>query len=370
MRHATHATVRQRAGVTERIQSPGLSHAFTNEEIEVARREGRLLSLDIQLTSLCNFRCRYCYAAPNERQKDELTLPEVFRVIDEARELGLRSLTLTGGEPTLDEKFFPAAEYAVRHGIDVLIFTNASNVTRAVAERLFDLRVSPCVKLDSLSPKTQDYLAHREGSLASILRGLEHLVAVGYTSTFPVLAVNAVVCRANYREIPDLWRWARDQNITPSVSRLQLMGRATEDPSQGVSPKELKSLYAELARVDARFGKVWEPDVPWPAGKPCRRHHIGGFVTSQGNLQPCSGVPVWAGNLRERSLRELLDTSQVFKVARNIREHLQGACGNCRYNDRCYGCRSIAYFSEGRFTAADPTCWHAQGYPPQLQNLE
>lgn len=349
----------EQAVLAKRIQSPGLSHTFTDEEVEAARREGKLLSLDIQLTNLCNFRCRYCYATPNKRRKNELILDEVIGIIDQARELGLRTVTLTGGEPTLDEKFLPTVEYAARRGINVLVFTNASRITRAMARRLFDLRVSPCVKLDSLSPETQAFMAGKEDSLVTIRRGLDHLMAVGYTTTYPVLAVNAVLCQGNYRDIPELWRWARSQNITPSVSRLQFMGRARKDPSQHVSPLELKALYGELAEIDAHFGHFWSPEIPWHGAKPCMRYHIGGFVTSQGFLQPCSGVPLHAGSLRERSLNDLLSTAPVFRVARNIRDYLEGACGSCEYNVRCYGCRSIAYLSKGSFTATDPTCWRA-----------
>lgn len=350
-----------------RIHSPGLSFAFTPEEIEAARRGG-LLSMDIQLTHLCNFRCRYCYATPNERVAGELQQEEVLKLVDEATALGLRTLTLTGGEPLLDKKFFPAARHAFQRGIQVLMFTNASRITREIAQELFNLRISPCVKLDSLSPATQNHLAAKEGSHSLILNGLRHLIAAGYTRKLP-LAINAAVCRDNLHEIPELWRWARANRITPSISRLQWMGRAQETSGLEVSPAELHHLYQILSDIDRSFGFLWEPDIPWHGGRACVRYHIGCFIDATGNVQPCSGVPVKAGNIRHQPLATILSESEVFQVARNIRRALQGACASCPLNSRCYGCRSIAYFSTGSFVASDPSCWrvasfHKNSSPP------
>ncbi len=35
---------------------------FPQEEIAKARMEGKLLSLDIELSKICNLKCIYCYA--------------------------------------------------------------------------------------------------------------------------------------------------------------------------------------------------------------------------------------------------------------------------------------------------------------------
>ncbi|HPD61225.1 MAG TPA: radical SAM protein, partial [Thermodesulfobacteriota bacterium] len=180
-----------------RIQSPGLSLVFSAEEIETARKEKKLLSLDIELTKFCNLRCLYCYAVSGEKQKNELSFEELKCAIDEARGLGLRTLTLTGGEPLLDEKYFAIASYAHECGLSVLLFTNGILITKKIARKLLELKVSPCIKLDALSSATQDKLAGVTGALKKIKAGINHLISAGYTTTYPVLSVNATVCREN-----------------------------------------------------------------------------------------------------------------------------------------------------------------------------
>jgi len=340
-----------------RVQAPGLSLTFTADEIENARKRGSLLSLDVELTKQCNLRCIYCYANAGERQMNELKIDEVLHIIDEAKELGIRTLNLTGGEPLIHENYFEIATYAYKRGICVLLFTNGTLVTRKVARKLMDLRVSPCVKLDSLSPTIQDYLAGTVGAFGRIMRGIKNLIEVGYTTEYPVLSVNAVICRQNMADLPKWWNWVRKQNITPTLTRLQLMGRALGRSDLAVTPHELYKLYSKLSEIDRRFGINWEPKIPWIYGRACRRHYIGCFIDSTGNVQPCSGVPIKVGNIRKQHLKEILSSSELFKISRNIEKFLEGACGKCEFKNECYGCRSIAYFATGRFTAADTLCW-------------
>lgn len=341
-----------------RIQTPGLSLVFSSEEIEEARKEGKLLSLDIELTKLCNFSCIYCYAAPRGPQGHELTVEEVFSVIDEAKGAGLQTLTLTGGEPLLDRKYFTVARYARERGISVLLFTNGSLITQELAEALRELNISPCVKLDSLSETIQDRMAGISGAHRKIMEGIRNLIDVGFTTEHPVLAINATACRENASGLPSLWYWARQQGISPSLTRLQLMGRAHGRLDLMLDASELQGLFYALSEIDKRYGHFWEPVIPWHSGKACRRHYIGCFIDSQGNVQPCSGVPLQAGNIRDNGLLDIIETAEIFKQARKIDDEVEGACSDCAYTAECYGCRSIAYFSGNGFTGSDPLCWH------------
>ncbi len=353
--------------MAKRIQSPGLALAFSADEIETARREGRLLSLDIELTKLCNLRCVYCYANSSKKSKGELQLSEVYQIINEAKDLGLKTLNLTGGEPLLHEGYFQIAKYAYEHDITILLFTNGTLLTKSIANKLMDFRISPCIKLDSLSPIIQDCLTGKEGSFQEIQKGISNLIDVGYTSKYPVLSVNAVICRLNISSIPELWTWARTKSIIPSLTRLQPMGRAKENMDLVVTPEELYELYSQISRIDETFGIHWEPTLPWVHGKSCRRHYIGCFIDCYGNVQPCSGVPIKLGNIRERSLKEILASSEVIKVARNMEKYLEGACSKCKNRAECYGCRSIAYSMTGSFTAADLFCWLDQKLSDRLK---
>jgi radical SAM protein with 4Fe4S-binding SPASM domain len=342
--------------LSNRIQAPGLALAFTPAEIEDARRQQRLLSLDISLTRACNLRCTYCYVGEPVSKTPELTEVEIRRVIDEALALGLKVLNLTGGEPLLYKRYFQVAEYGVGRGLSIFLFTNGWFMTAENATRLAELGVSVCLKMDSQSPEIQDRLAGKAGAHRAIETALSYLEKAGYGSRLP-LAVNAVANQLNVEELPAFWQWARARGLTPSLTRLQPMGRAAGQEDLSLSPTELRTLFEKLAAIDAATGHPWETGVPWPHGKACRRHYIGAYVDAEGWVQPCSGVNIRAGSIRERPLAEIL-TGPVMRQAREIDHHLEGACGSCEKRDRCYGCRSLAYLSTGSFSGPDPLCWY------------
>ncbi len=334
-------------------QVHGLVKVFSEEDIQAARVQGKLLSVDVELTKRCNLRCIYCYADGGNAEDGELSVSEICRVIDEAKELGARTVNFTGGEPLMHEEFFRLAEHARNTGLAILLYTNGTLITRKIADKMAKLDIFPCVKLDSISPNVQDSLAGADGTFKRIMRGMDNLKEAGY-ETFNV---NTVICRPNLDDLPKLLSWARERNIQPSFLRLGPKGRAKgKDDELAVDTLALKELFEELSRIDKTFGNDWTPTTPF-CGRGCHKHYISCFVSSKGFVQPCTGVDVHAGNVREDSLEKTL-SSKVFKIARNMEKHIKGACKTCEHKSKCYGCRGLAHHLGGDFTGADPLCWN------------
>ncbi len=76
-------------------------------------------------------------------------------------------------------------------------------------------------------------------------------------------------------------------------------------------------------------------------------------IKPNGDVVPCPLLEVKAGNVREMSLRELLN-SKVFLELRN--REVKGKCAECKYKDICGGCRVRAYLHSGDYMAEDPLC--------------
>jgi MoaA/NifB/PqqE/SkfB family radical SAM enzyme len=68
-----------------------------------------LYSFDLELTARCNNNCRHCYinlpANDQVAKAQELALPEIEAIADQAVELGAVWVMLTGGEPLLRPDF-------------------------------------------------------------------------------------------------------------------------------------------------------------------------------------------------------------------------------------------------------------------------
>ncbi len=342
--------------------NPSWMPEFSEAEIAAcAAQPGALLTMELELTRACNLVCKYCYASSGQPLQGELDYSELTDVVRQAQDLGARRIIiLGGGEPLL----YPQLRGLIGHmhnlGLKMDIFTNGTLLTREWAEFLYMNHVSVNVKFNSAKPEVQDYLAGRRGTHTSIQEALDNLHQAGYPDDEHRLGIETVMCRQNKDELPDIWRWARTHKYIPYVEMLTPQGRLQEHQELAITPQEAYAVFETIRQIDEKeFGHVWTSTPPL-VGENCRRHTYSCLVDSLGFVSPCPGVDVKVGNIRERSLKDLLESSEVFRNLRQIRERIEGECRECALNEKCYGCRGAAYQQTGNYLASDPLCWHVQ----------
>jgi radical SAM protein with 4Fe4S-binding SPASM domain len=234
-------------------------------------------------------------------------------------------------------------------------------LTGELCRFLSDHRVQVAIKYNSFRPAVQDGLAGVPGAHPRIERGLRLLMGAGYPGAGRSLCIQSVLCRQNRDEVEAMWTWARERGITPYFEVLTNQGRARRNPQLALSPEEIRVVFQRLSEIDeARFGIRWIPRPPI-AGFACRRHLYSCLITSQGFVQPCTGVDLVVGNIREKPLGAILRGSGVISDLRRIHRRIDPSCRACRYAGECYGCRGNAYQATGDYLAPDPACWLSSG---------
>ncbi len=165
----------------------------------------------VSVTKRCNFGCIYCHdeglgpiLKPRMPHEDEMSVPEIERLLRVAREFGIRSVKFTGGEPLVRLDMEQIIDRAVRQLPDVSMTTNGSMLAkRAEALRAAGLkRVN--VSIDSLDP--QAFRDIRKGDLAPVLRGIREALRVGLK---PV-KLNMVVFKHTLPQIPRMIEYISD----------------------------------------------------------------------------------------------------------------------------------------------------------------
>jgi radical SAM protein with 4Fe4S-binding SPASM domain len=335
-----------------------LGMEFSPEEIAECRKQNGLLSLELELSRVCNLRCIYCYASSGTALENELSVAEIQDVIEQAVALGVKKIIiLGGGEPLLYPHLFEVIDCILEKKLVVDLFTNGLTLTDSIAAKLYERGVGVVLKMNSRRAEVQDYLAGKQGTFTAICSGLKALQQAGYPDEGHPLGVETIICNQNYDELPDLWRWARREKIVPYIEAMTMQGRATEHDDLEVTPEMVKILFEELSRIDrTEFGCSWTPHPPLVASH-CARHEYSCTITSIGEVYPCPGVSVSTGNIRENRLAEILAGSSVIQELRNIRDNIKGQCAICEIHDHCYGCRGHAYQVTGDYLAEDPLCW-------------
>jgi GTP 3',8-cyclase len=170
--------------------------------------------LRISVTDRCNFRCTYCMPAEGMTwmpRSDLLSFEEIERVARVCVDhLGIDSIRLTGGEPTVRAHLPVLVEKLAGLGVDLALTTNGATL-RSVAVDLRDAglrRVN--VSLDTLRRDRFAELTRRD-QLDAVLDGIDAAVEAGLD---PV-KVNTVVMRGvNDDEVVELAAYGRDRGVT------------------------------------------------------------------------------------------------------------------------------------------------------------
>lgn len=341
---------------------------FSIQEIRRIARENKLLSMEIEFSQRCNFKCPYCYLETRE-DEGELSDEESRDIILQARALGANTIIILGGEPMIYPNIMEMVSFIHEHGMCVEIFTNGSNITPENARRLAELDVKVVLKLNSRDPEIQNRLCGRTDAYDIILSALENLKAAGYGEGGKSMAMSSVICPDNFEELPELWRWIRSQQIEPYFEMITPQGEALENDWVHVSSEKVETLFHTIATIDREeFGRDWKPQPPL-VGDNCLRHQYSCYVNSYGEVMPCVGIDIVVGRLRKTSLKDIIVESEVMQDLRGFREHLKGPCATCDEAELCYGCRGAAYQVTGDYLASDPLCWHNADRKGEIEHL-
>ncbi len=330
---------------------------FTEQEIREAVAADRLLSMEIEFSRICNFRCSYCYVDEKVECGNELSRSEIKDVILQAGELGARKIIILGGEPSIYPHLVEMLSFLRAEDFEIEMFTNGSGIDKSLASVLAEARVRVALKMNSRDEKIQDCLAGKKGAFQIINRALTNLKEAGYPSEELFLAISTVICRQNIKELPSMWQWLREENIEPYFEVMTPQANALENDWLNIEPGELKTLFAKLSAIDQKkFDRNWEPQPPL-VGNKCMRHQVSCVVTATGDVMPCVGVTIALDNIRNNTLASILKNSEVVNNLKNYRQTIKGECHTCEKAAECYGCRGAAYQLTGDYLASDPTCW-------------
>jgi len=342
---------------------------FSHEEIKDAKSKGRLLSVEIEFSTRCNFVCPYCYSQKHLISDKEITQDEIKDSIVQAKNLGARKIIILGGEPLLYPDILNIINFINGLDLEIEMFTNGSKITNEMAKKLFAYGVNVVLKMNSFKEETQDLLTGVNGSFWLIKDALNNLKQAGYPSKNRYLAVSTIICNNNIDELLEMWVWLRNQNITPYFEMITPQGRFNKNQWLAVDSDRIHKLFQRIAAIDSnQYGYQWDPQPPL-VGNKCFRHQYSCFINSLGEVLPCVGITIALGNIREKSLSEILNNSEIIDDLKNYKQMIKGPCRECHKLDECYGCRGAAYQATGDYLASDPFCWNNSNKQDEIVKL-
>jgi MoaA/NifB/PqqE/SkfB family radical SAM enzyme len=207
----------------------------------------------LRLTMACNERCPFCNVPVEDYARPTPPDEEIAAQLDAFVASGERTLTISGGEPTLYRRRLVSVVRSARtRGVPfVELQTNAVLVTPDYAAELAEAGVtSAFVSLLSDLPDLHDALAGLPGAFPRCLAGIDALLDAGISVT-----LNPVTARTTQERLPDYVgfvaaRLPRVRSI--SVSAVQPHGRGAKNldllPDYAILGPSVREARARAAR--------------------------------------------------------------------------------------------------------------------------
>ena len=198
----------------------------------------------------CNSKCQTCsYWKLTPRMKEDLSTDEVYALLDEAYDEGMRGYYLFGGEPLVRKDVGDLVGYARRRGFLTTMNTNGS-LLAGKAESLRDLDFA-FVSLDHPTAYN-DVIRGRRGSFDEVIHGVERLREVAGTHVVFVTTISTL----NLDAMEPMARLAQELGVGISYNSVEPtldFGLTDSGHSPnfrlGLSPEQLRGFYATLLRL-------------------------------------------------------------------------------------------------------------------------
>lgn len=332
-----------------------------------------------EITLACDLGCKHCGSRAGPERPTELSTAQCLDVVRELDELGVREVTLIGGEAYLREDWDRIAAEITRRGMACGMTTGARQLDADRIRRAEDAGIrSISVSLDGLRD-THDIQRGAPGSWDAATAAARRIGA----STIR-LNVNTQVNRLSLPEVPAVASLlvelgARAWQIQITVP----MGRAADRPAMLLQPYDLLEFFPLLAwvkqeRLDpADIGLFPGNNVGYFGPHEQQLRHRGDEgahwascsagkwsigLEADGKIKGCPSLPsdgYTGGYLGRDALAEVIaNAREVTHIRERTRADLWGFCHDCYYADDCLGgCTWTAHCTLGR-PGNNPFCIH------------
>jgi pyrroloquinoline quinone biosynthesis protein E len=335
---------------------------MTTSRVSVPNPIGILL----ELTHRCPLHCPYC-SNPLELDKrsKEMDTATVLRVLDEAAELGILHVHLSGGEPTARRDIVEITAKCASVGLYSNLITSGVGLALGVLPALADVGLDHVqLSLQGATAPQADKVAGLKGSHDIKMKFAAEVARLGLA-----LTVNAVIHRGNIDEVEAFI----DKAVELGARRLEIAhtqyygwaykNRAALMPARPDVDRSIQIVEAARKRLSGKLViDLVVPDYYALRPKAC----AGGWgrklmnVSPAGKVLPCHaaesipGLEFWF--VQDHSLGDIWHRSPAFNAYRGT-DWMPEPCQSCERKEIDWGgcrCQALALLGDAKLT--DPAC--------------
>jgi radical SAM protein with 4Fe4S-binding SPASM domain len=339
-----------------------------------------------EITMGCNMRCKHCGSSCNEPLPDELSTEEALDAIRQMADIGLKWVTLSGGEPFTRRDLPLLVKALSGRGILVNIITNGWLVTNDMARELTAAHISTIAVSVDGTQEVHDRI-RKPGSYERIGRAFQILrdnkITAGAVTTITKENINLLpqIKEELIRMGASSWQvqlglpmgnlanrkeWLLEpgqvDDILDFCYKTNREGKIIMYPADCLGYYSHKELLARQMAFNTPAYQLWDG---------CNAGIRGFGFLHNGEILGCTSIrnrEYIEGNIRDRPLREIWESGRSFRWRREMaKEKLSGHCGICKYGSKCLGgCPNTRLTMNGDIYGENQYC----SYNAALKNSE
>nr|AVH79646.1 radical SAM/SPASM domain-containing protein [Nostoc sp. PCC 8009] len=334
-----------------------------------------------EITLKCNLACQHCGSRAGHTRAKELSTEEALDLVRQLAEVGIKEVTLIGGEAFLRSDWLDIAQAITQHGMICGMTTGGYGISLETARKMKEAGIKVVsVSVDGLEA-THDHLRGKQGSWQWAFKTMSHLKEVG----IPV-GCNTQINRLSAPEFPQIYERIHDAGVFGWQIQLTVpMGHAADNHEILLQPYELLDVYPMIARVVKRanregvrvqagnnigyygpYERLLRGGNAWSFWQGCTAGLSTLGIEADGAIKGCPSLPTGAytgGNIQDNPLRNIIEETEELRFNLNAdtpkgTEHLWGFCQTCEFAQLCRGgCSWTAHVFFDR-RGNNPYCHH------------
>jgi radical SAM protein with 4Fe4S-binding SPASM domain len=316
--------------------------------------------LHFSLTHGCNFRCIYCFNASDNQTEHELDTEEWLNLIEQAKELDVLKITLTGGEPGLHPGIQRILRELKKQDILTCLCTNGSIFTPQMGEVLEGSVVQ--VSLDTSDPAIHRILTGKD-NLNQVMENIKRFSAYG-----AFVQIKCVLTPYNLGTVDSLYTVCQNLGVKKLIlDRFDVSSCGRGDTGLLISEEQMEEVRKAVRKVYRPGGMdvatAFHPHI-WKKKEdivPCAAFRRSLIILPDGEVSACEKIldipEMKVGNIRSESLPDIWNSKRIDDILYPPTECKESKCNSCGFIDECNtGCYALkAYYGIPLF-GKDPRC--------------
>lgn len=307
--------------------------------------DNQLFAVQFELTFRCNEKCKHCYCIV-DKARQELTTEEIKKILDDLYDMNCFEVTFTGGDPFVRSDTFEILKYAKSKGFLITIFTNGNLLSDSDLLFIKSLDIKAIhFSVYSDKPEKHDEFTQVPGSWQKTINAIKKCVMLGIPTNIKICTLDW-----NINDIGGILKLAEDLGTTAQVS---LSITPKNDGDMSPTNLRLKAIedYAKVMmdvneHIEIHCSNDYTKLRP-DNGAICGAGRNSLNISPYGDVYPCNSFLYKCGNLREQSIKDIWETSDVLKKVRGYTIDKVKGCKGCPELRYCNFCPGSAFLEKG-----------------------